>query len=239
VSLSPKPVVAKRAYVVCAYVPDSNEVPRPNKPKNCPAAASVEDSCNIHLERWRWRKCGLSFAVAGMYCHVHKVSFTVYPPGWLPYARKALMHIDHNGSAIELIKSDCGWSETLFAAGADAAREKLWPEEVHLGPAGNTETNILIMSRRTQRRHINGMMQLFGLGDNAMASYRDNVSRLLSVALIDLEEGSKRVRDGPTLVRKGLEVVRVLEKVQAIRLRMSGLLTLGTNQGFWGPALIQ
>ena len=237
-SLAAKPVVAKRAFIICTYVPDSHAVPRPRKPKICPLADSVDSPCIIHLERWRRRKCGIRFAVAGMHCGLHKVSFTVYPPGWVPYARKALILVDHNGAEIEVTEPDCRWGDTVFAAASDAARETLWPEELQLGPRPEAESS-LYMSRRTQRRHIRATMLLFGLATSSTSADREVVARLMSVTLLDLEDGSKKIREGPTLIRKSLEAVRVLEKFQTIRLRMAGLLTLGSNQGFWGLALLQ
>lgn len=172
-----------------------------------------------------------------MHCVTHKVSFTVYPPGWIPYSRKALLFVDYSGCEVETENGCYQGASTVFEAAADAAAGKLWPEEVQLGPS--PETGLLPQSRRTQRRHIAGALTLFEL--NACATQRDRevVARLMNIAVSTLEAGAKKIRDGPTLICSGMEAVQVLEQLQAIRLRMTGLLTLGTNQGFWGPALLQ
>lgn len=237
VSLSLKPIIGKRPFIVSGYTSNERGIPRPQKPSSCPFATLSDASCTIHIERWRVRICGIRFAVAGMRCVTHKVSFTVYPPGWAPYARKALLLVDHGGCEVETEDQDNRWGDTVFEASADAAAEKLWPEEVQLGPL--PEVGLVPQSRRTQRRHIAGVVLLLGLNQSATCREREIVARFMNIGVSWLEAGARKIRDGPSLIRKGVEAVQVLEQLQAIRLRMIGLLTLGTNQGFWGPALLQ
>jgi hypothetical protein len=146
--------------------------------------------------------------------------------------------VDYSGGVVEREDEHGPWDETLFAAAADAAAEKIWPEEVQLGPLPEIGVPPL-RSRRTQRRHVVGTMHLFRLNSSATSRERELVARLVDIGVSKLEAGAKKIREGPSLMRKGLEAVQVLEQVQTIRLRMVGLLTLGTNQGFWGPALLQ
>ena len=94
-------------------------------------------------------------------------------------------------------------------------------------------------SRRTQRRHIAGALRLLGLNTSATLRDREGVARHLNIGVAKLEGGATKIRDGPSLIVQGMEAVRVLEQLPVIRLLMSGLLTLGTNQGYWGPALLQ
>jgi len=236
-SLSPKSVFGKSTFVVMAYVADGHGVLRPARPSICPVAAPQDLACVIHFDKWRRRSCGIQFRVVGLRCVTHKVAFTVYPPGWVPYARKILLLLDHGGCEVETENQHNRWSETVFEAAADAAAEKLWPEEVQLGPL--PEVGLVPQSRRTQRRHIAGAVILFGLNQSASCREREIVARLLNIGVSWLEAGAKKIREGPSLIRKGLEAVQVLEQLQVLRLRMTGLLTLGRNQGFWGPALLQ
>lgn len=235
-SLSQKQVFGKRAFIVMAYIANALGVPRPAKPSKCPFAGDGDAACTIQIERWRPRICGIGFLLAGMRCLFHHRSFTIYPPGWAPYARQRLAPVDHSGYAIEQERGPTPWSDTVFAASLDASNNHLWPEEVHLGPS--REDGLMARSRRTQRRHIAGAIRLFGLNISATLRDREVVDHLIHVGLSRLEAGAKKIREGPSLIEQGVEGVRVLEQLPTIRLMMTGLLTLGVNQGYWGPALL-
>jgi hypothetical protein len=237
-SLSPKSVFGKRQFIILAYIPDLLGVPRPSKLlKRCPFSVDGDTSCKICVERWRPRKCGIPFSLAGFHCATHDASFTIYPPGWGPYARRPLVSVDHSGCVIEQEDGESPWSDTSFKAAVDASRGHLWPEELKLGPSANEDSDAA-QSRRTQRRHIAGVMRLFGFNIFATTREREIVASLINVGVSRLEEGAKKIREGPNLVVRGLEAVRVLEQLPVLRLMMTGLLTLGENQGYWGPALL-
>ena len=102
-SLSPKPVVSKRPFIVMAYVANAKGIPRPQKPVKCPTLNHDNKSCRIHMERWRKRLCGFSFRLAGMNCLPHSLSFTIYPPGAAPYGRQPLLLMDHAGGVVEQV----------------------------------------------------------------------------------------------------------------------------------------
>lgn len=234
-SLSQKPVVGKRPFIVMAYLPDAQGVPKPNRPVKCPC--SSEGACIIHIERWRLRICGITCFLAGMHCVTHDVSFTVYPPGWVPYGRKQLALVGHSGGVVETEESLSSWRDTVFEATLDASEKRLWPEEVQLGPMPDPEDRQ--QSRRTQRRHVAGAMKLFGFTRSQSAREREIISHLIQISVSRLEAGAQKIRAGPSLFVKGEEGVQVLGQLPGIRLMMSGLLALGLNQGYWGPALLQ
>jgi hypothetical protein len=236
-SLSLKPVVSKRPFIVRAYFNDAHGVPRPNKPLKCPFFMANDEICVIHVDRLRVRICGISFRLVGMHCHTHRRSFTIYPPGAVPYGRQLLLLVDHAGGEVFPEGSQSPLQNTLFNAALDASNELLWPEEVQLGPL--PEGGVAEQSRRTQRRHIAGALRLLGLNTSATLENREVVASHLNIGVTRLEAGAKKVRDGPSLIVQGMEAVQVLEQLSVIRLMMIGLLTLGVNQGYWGPALLQ
>ena len=55
----------------------------------CPHADAV-DGCDVVLHDRRIRKTGPADPLAVCRCHRHGVSFTVYPPGFVPYSRRRL-----------------------------------------------------------------------------------------------------------------------------------------------------
>jgi hypothetical protein len=237
-SLSSKPVFGKRPFIVMPYIADALGVPKPKKPLKCPFVGDGDPGCIIYIERRRPRICGITFPLAGMRCKTHKASFTVYPPGWTPYARSPLISVDHNGHAVEPKAEVSGWIDTVFEAAVDASNNHLWSEELELGPTESDDC-VTAQSRRTQRRHVAGVMRLFGFNVAATLREREVVASLTGVGVTKLEEGAKKIRAGPTLVVRGMEAVRVLEQLPVLRLMTTGLLTLGVNQGYWGPALLQ
>lgn len=46
--------------------------------------------CRIESKQTRLRKAGPDFALSEVVCRVHRKHFTLYPPGWVPYARSAV-----------------------------------------------------------------------------------------------------------------------------------------------------
>lgn len=236
-SLSLKPVVGKRPFIVMAYIANAFGVPRPKKPLRCPSSRDGDPSCSIYIERWRLRRCGISFPLAGMHCETHDTSFTIYPPGWVPYGRSLLLLVDHNGHILKPEEKASRWVDTAFEAAVDASNKHLWPEEVDLGP--QTQDRATVRSQRTQRRHVAGVMHLFGFNICATTREREVVAGLTGIGVSRLEESARKIREGPTMVARGSEAVQVLEQLPVLRLMMTGLLTLGENQGYWGPALLQ
>lgn len=208
---------------------------RPGKPDRCPSAATATGDCQIHIERWRKRKCGPKFFLYGMICLTHEKRFTIYPPGWTPYGRKPLAPLDHLGRPLnEPLAKQC-WQETLFDAVLDAERAERWPEEVTLGPSATTTPQVHCM--KTQCRQIAGAMRLFALDQRAEGKEREVVSRELQLDLAVLHEESGRIRDGPNMTTRGKAGARILAKLPVINHTVSGLLALGKSQSFWGPSL--
>jgi hypothetical protein len=71
-----------------------------------------------------------------LYCLNHSGSFTLYPPGWMPYGRKSIDNLDMRGHFVvhESWNAKARWEETEFLAVTDAADGELWPIEGKLGP---------------------------------------------------------------------------------------------------------
>ncbi len=173
-----------------------------------------------------------------MVCQDHGISFTVYPPGWVPYGRRPVFPFDHRGRVVTPGVGENRWDDTAFTAVIDAEAGDLWPEEVELGPVAEDEDAAARPScRKTQRRHLTGAMRLFALDAKGTSRDRDQVARALGVDLMPLETASRRIRDGPSLRVRGVEGVGVLSQLPAVVATAAGLLALGVSRGFWGPPL--
>lgn len=213
---------------------------KPVIPKKCPEASKLADGCKFHVERWRDRRKGPGFKLLVLYCLNHSGSFTLYPPGWMPYGRKSIDNLDMRGHFVvhESWNAKARWEETEFLAVTDAADGELWPIEGKLGPEISESEESQKLSQRTQRRAIIGAIRLLGLDPNLSDKERDRASRTLGIDLFDLTSGSKRIRDGPEIKKWALEGAKVLELLPAIFSTVSGLLALGTSLGYWGPTLL-
>lgn len=139
-SLSIKPKVHQQSFIVLPYIVLPDRRLCPEKPILCVHSKADVNDCKISIKRWRVRIHGPGFPLVSMECKVHSVSFTVYPPGWLPYSRSPIMQVDHMGRLAK--SSQNAWSFTLFKGIFDISKKIKWPEELNLGP-GKTISEIL------------------------------------------------------------------------------------------------
>jgi hypothetical protein len=179
------------------------------------------------------RVYGPQFKLAVMRCVEHRISFTMYPPGWTPYGRKQLVHLDHHGQTIEHDNALEPWKDTLFAAVIDGSEDLRWPEEKTLGPG--EERGGGFNTLKTQRRCIAGAVRLFALNRDANRRDQERVALCLRIDLADLTGGAKRIRAGPGLFSRAKDGAAVLQKLTVRKQCLTEILSLGQACGFWGP----
>jgi hypothetical protein len=168
------------------------------------------------------RKTGPQIPLTVVRCHRHGVSFTVYPPAYVPYGRVAVTPVDLEGRRVE---PEPGASVavvgTLWEAAADAAEGRRWPE------TGGT-----VGTRRTQGRRLGLGALLFGLLSDARV--RERVAATLRrLPALTLHEAA---RSHPGLVRwrdRAKLVLHLLGRCLASGLP-DVLLGAGHVGGLWG-----
>ena len=137
-------------------------------PERCPRAES-DATCRITKFSTRKRTCGMGYPLWICICSNHNYHFTVYPPGWIPFARNPIVHLTPDGKPIEIVHSDSDseeaspWSFTMFKSVIAAAAGRLWPEEKQLGVTGSPLPVNYHGVARTQKRGIKFFMKTFGL----------------------------------------------------------------------------
>lgn len=234
-SLARKPIFSLKPFITAVYTANAEGRMIPDRPCHCPSGSVGSNPCRIQIEKWRVRRFGPGFDLAGMWCVSHDHSFTAYPVGWVPYGRKPLVQLDYRGRSICGISGRDFWRGTLFDAVVDAAENRIWPEEINLGPVPvNGEVP---GSRRTQRRHIAGAMRLFQLCADCSLRSREQVAAQVGIDLAVLESEAKRIRDGPTILVRGSGGMMVLKTLSATNLVTARLVTLGSCREFWGPII--
>lgn len=128
-------------------------------PAKCIAASDgcERGPCRIWLRHWRTRKTGPEFPLVVVACRTHRVAFTLYPPGYVPYGRVAMAPVDAAGRLLEAPEAvdatledraldvadddrwrphppPLAWGTTLFGAARDAADGLPWPRCNSIGP---------------------------------------------------------------------------------------------------------
>lgn len=130
---------------------------------DCPFAGSGEP-CSVVVHARRSRKTGPMHALVVLRCMVHGHAFTVYPSGFVPYARRQLV----DGPVQHGIPSLC---DVIEDAAENGPRDRL--------PTGDAQG-----SWSTQRRLLDRASRLFGL---EALDRRIEVSATLGLPLTDLE----------------------------------------------------
>lgn len=229
---------SKRRVVTAPYFAGTDGRFRPEPPERC-VILDAMGGCEISFHRWRKRKRGPGIALACYLCDEHGCSFTVYPPGWLPYGRRPMVHVSLAGVDIGGIAAGVeGWVETAVGAAVDAAAQRLWP--VSAGGAREWEARYgrePYGVRRTQARHAVGAAALFALSDDLVEA-RAKVAALLGINLSVIAVAAGRARDGPPLVALGTKGAELLSAAGRPRLHLlSGMTRLGADRQYWGPPI--
>lgn len=113
------------AFVFGAYV-DGSLV---EVPFECPLR-SDEAPCDVVQHGLRPRKTGPTHAIVVCHCHAHDLYFSVYPPGFVPYARRPLV-------------DTAGGPTSFDAVAREAAAGVAWPRQ-GAGPRWwNTQRRLL------------------------------------------------------------------------------------------------
>ena len=237
-SLARKPAYALRRVITAAYFIDPQGRLRPMRPTRC-ARLGCEGDCRISFHRWRNRKCGIEYPLACFICSEHICSFTVYPPGWLPFGRRPIVHVTASGFDVGGLGDGVeAWSETTFGAAVDAAAKRLWP----LTAGGSQEwekqhDRYPYGVRRTQARHVKGVLVLMALSDD-LTLERPTVAAVLGFDLSQIAACAAKPRDGPPLVACGAKGAELLSAAGRPRRRvLRGFVRLGADRQYWGPPI--
>jgi hypothetical protein len=205
----------------------------PSLPSTCVAVGTAPGvPCRVRLDKWRRRKHGPEHPVAVGCCRPHRSWFTLYPPGWTPFARQQLAYETPLGDQVG--GADVPWCGTLFRALVDEADGRKWPRFARFTPSADDEPSPP-GTRKTQLRHLVGASMLLGLaavgdGDSVV------VAVALGIPLVQLAAAAAHIRDGPTAAVRGQGGAAVLKAVACPRRRLfTELVYLGHHQQFWGP----
>lgn len=181
-------------------------------PSYCPLGADGSP-CRIIKHSFRERKTGPAQALVVAVCTCHKMHFTLYPSGHVPYGRHAVAPVDAWGRA-------CGdWRRTLFLAAIMAASgEPAWSRDFDGGPGW-----------WTQRRQIKSAARWFGL--LCPTRQAESIAETLGVGIL-VHSGAA----GKYILAKGFRqracaVIQVLDAMACDGLLLARVLRAGYQAG--------
>lgn len=219
---------ASRPFVIGVYrgVRDGAELA--SLPPNCPAGVDGEEACSLYVHHLRERSTGPEHPLAVCRCVVHEVTFTVYPPGYVPYSRQPVAPVAEKCMPAERPGKVSEWKGTVFDAALDAAAGRAWSQQSLPGYPDPRWS--------TQRRHLEVVSILLGLEPLQAGLVRESISVALSVPGMVLAESAGKMAEAKGFRMRGEAIVAVLMEVAAPRLRR--VLAAGHLAGLWGEPFL-
>lgn len=175
----------------------------------------------MRVNHWRARKTGPEHPLLVARCDVHQHAFTLYPPGHVPYGRRALAPVRPDG--VEPAPPARCWAGTLFEAAAHGADGRPWVRAASGG------------SRwwwSTQGRLLDLALGLTGTHPELSQDLRYRIAEILSVPALVLLDRAQRIRARPGYRSRSQAVMVVLGRAGRGLLRR--LLRVGFLLGRWG-----
>jgi len=212
-------------YVISAYRPGPDRILRPDLPTYGPCSEWDENPCKLGIDHYRNRKQGPGPALCVMRCSTHDVGFTIYPPGWAPYARKALAPVGLDGSRIHVEEGTNRFAGTLFDAALDACNHLSWPKETDSGSIHPRFT--------TQIRHLERSAFLLGIHPVLHERLREETAQILEVPGQLLHDGAALIKVHTGYLNMGQACSNVLESIPDSNAIFESLVQAGSNLCFW------
>ena len=201
----------------------------PIVPTLAPCSVGEDCACRLGRHAVRERVTGPGFAVVVVRCHAHRQAFTLYPPGYAPYARQPVAPVAPDGGRQ---RADCREDQaerfrgTLFEPALDAAQGRAWPREHEYASDHwwNTQRRLLCLARA-----------VLGLSPTADSELRHQLAEVLAIPALVLEEHALALlAAGAGYRERGVAVAAVLRRLKPTPMLADRLLEAGRLAGCWG-----
>lgn len=238
--------VGQFPFVVTGYHAGDDGRLVPCLPVECPLGASGDGGvCVVGLHHWRERKTGPEFPLAVVACSAHRVCFTLYPPGFVPYGRTRMAPVDLQGqrmahaaeptdpdsdaategaSSASPSRGEPAWELTWFRASMDAADGIPWPrrDSAQGGRGG---------SWRTQGRHLELAARLLGVSPDDDSP----LVGMLAVPTLHQRDASSAWAGATGYRSRGWALARLVSTIQTLAGDLlTWLLGAGFHARLWG-----
>lgn len=216
--------IATRPFIIADYRPDAAGLLVAVWPDVGPCHGRDGLACHVCLNHWRPRSTGPCFPLAVMTCLGHGGAFTLYPPGHVPYGRRAVAAVTLTGA--EPDSPQVQGAETLLDAARDASQGKAW----HRQCPGGSDT-----WWSTQGRQLATAVRLFGVAPDLDLAARLAVAAALQQDVLSLLDASKTIVGSPGYRSRGAAVVGVHKRLPRGPCLLQCLVAAGHLAGLWGP----
>ena len=161
-----------------------------------------------------------------MRCSTHKLGFTVYPPGHVPYGRQRIAPVALDGSPTqERAEPRQQFEGTIFDAALDAARNRLWLSE--------SEQGSLTPRFPTQLRHLSQSAFLLGLSPDLKQTQREEIGQILSIPGQILHDTVKHICEDRSCSALGKSIRAILGLLPKTSSLFERLAEAGSVAGLW------
>jgi hypothetical protein len=214
-----------RFYVVSPYHPDTDGDFIPDIPSHGPCRERDGRECKLCIDHFRERKQGPGPNLCVMRCGTHKKGFTIYPPGWVPYGRKALAPVALDGGAISNGDGARRFAGTCFDAALDAADRRAWPRQ---SDSGSVDPRF-----STQTRHLRRSSLLLGIHPSFDQRVREQTAQILDVPGQLLCDAAALIERQPGYHGSGRACRDILESIPASNSIFESLAEAGAVVRLW------
>lgn len=213
-------------FVVTPYIPNQDGIIQPQVPNIGPCCDSDKRPCKIFTDHDRKRKTGPGFPLRVVRCRTHQKSFTLYPPGYVPYGRKLLELLGFNGNPILGVHGVERFRGTIFDAALDAAENRFWPYKDE-----NSFNNKTIA---TQANHLARASILLGIQPGLTIEQRHDCGHTLWVSLTSLIQNAQHIESKIDFQSQGQAVKNVLEEIPPFYSSLfERFAAVGSDMGLW------
>ncbi len=182
-------------------------------------------ACQLVVNHWRPRKTGPEHPLLVMTCRTHKVSFTLYPHGHVPYGRTRVAPVAEDGAVLSGAEP---WRATLFDAVLDAADDVLWPCDSSADD---------LRRRRTQVRRLERAEPLLGLGVVASFIGEGLMPELHGLGTLTVLEAGRVLDSAVGVHARGLILGELLDAVPLRPGVLDAVLFAGAAACLWGTPI--
>jgi hypothetical protein len=217
-----------RVYVVSAYHADNEGNLIPELPDLGPCHHWDQRPCKLGIDHYRDRKSGPGFPISVIRCRTHQKGFTIYPPGFVPYARQPLTPVAPDGHLTTATSGAPLFTGTYFDAALDAAAGRFWPRE--------STSDSLSARYGTQKRHLSRALLLLGIQPGLHARLREEAAQILAVPGQLLHDSAALIQAHPNYHNQGKAICHVLDVLKPSASLFERLADAGAGVCLW-PAL--
>ena len=216
---------ARRPFVSSPYSPNADGILVSAMPEVGPCSRQGEAACRVLLHHLRPRSTGPRHPIWVVRCQTHGVTFTLYPPGHVPYGRKPI------GSPAPTVgmSGANAFIGTVFEASLDAARGSPW---LRVSPGGSDRW------WGTQRQYLSLSMHLCGVATGMTQTLRECVATALQIQQLTLLDGCAAIQAQPGYQSRGRAIRSVLEQLPSGPCAIERLSVSGHLIGFWGTPYV-